>query len=268
EAKEAGLGKNPRRAGGREGRFFRIRPFPPTTKRQQDKRVRGWDWLSLTCRLSLAGGGTLARQGKQRLQRKTAASARPSSSAGAAPSLHDLLELWCAWKEYVKTIKQRLACNKKAIIGIVISHLIFGIFLFFLGTSVPLNCQKEAIKCPSVTCPSDWIGHQRHCYNLSRDEKNWNESQKFCMLHNASLAKITKEEMDFVTNLTRNYIFWIGLKREPDQPWKWLDGENAMLKVRGDGGDCAYLVDDATASSGRCTTEHRYICKKNDFMRS
>lgn len=35
--------------------------------------------------------------------------------------------------ECAKTIKRRLASNKKAIIGIVISHLIFGIFFFFLG---------------------------------------------------------------------------------------------------------------------------------------
>ncbi|XP_070792782.1 C-type lectin domain family 2 member B-like isoform X2 [Pituophis catenifer annectens] len=170
--------------------------------------------------------------------------------------------------ECAKTIKRRLASNKKAIIGMVISHLIFGFVLFFLGTLVPLNHQKNAIERPSVTCPFDWIGHQGHCYNISEEEKNWKESQKFCMSHNASLAKITKEEMDFVTNLTRNHVFWIGLQREPEQPWKWLDGENSTLEVKGDGGDCAYLADDPTPISGTCINKHRYICKKNDFMRA
>ncbi|ETE58850.1 Early activation antigen CD69, partial [Ophiophagus hannah] len=36
--------------------------------------------------------------------------------------------------------------------------------------------------------------------------------------------------MDFVTMLTRNHVFWIGLKREPDHSWKWLDRANATLK--------------------------------------
>ncbi|XP_070789564.1 C-type lectin domain family 2 member B-like [Pituophis catenifer annectens] len=161
----------------------------------------------------------------------------------------------------VKTNKQRLsACHKHkmAIIGIIISYLIFGCVLFFLGTLLPSNCQQDAID-----CPPDWIGHQGHCYKLSREEKNWKESQNFCILHNASLAKITKEEMDFVMTLTRNHVFWIGLKRESNQPWKWLDGENSTLEVVGNGGDCAYLNDDSTASSVRCSTEHHYICKKN-----
>ncbi|XP_060547107.1 C-type lectin domain family 2 member B-like [Pantherophis guttatus] len=163
----------------------------------------------------------------------------------------------------VKSIRQRFLpayCKaKKAIIGIVISLLIFGSALFFLGTLVPLRHQQDVIK-----CPPDWIGHQGHCYKFSVEEKNWKESQKFCILHNAFLAKITKEEMAIVRMFTRDHVFWIGLKREPDQPWKWLDGENSTLEVMGNGGDCAYLDDDdVTASSGRCTTEHHYICKKN-----
>ncbi|XP_058026092.1 C-type lectin domain family 2 member D-like [Ahaetulla prasina] len=145
---------------------------------------------------------------------------------------------------------------KKAII--VISLLIFGTALFFLGTLVPLRHQEDAIK-----CPSDWIGHQGHCYKLSGEEKNWKESQNFCISHTASLAKITQEEMAIVKMFTRENVFWIGLRREPDQPWKWLDGENSTLEVMGNGGDCAYLDEDVTANSGRCTTEHRYICKKN-----
>lgn len=65
---------------------------------------------------------------------------------------------------------------------------------------MPLNHQENVIKWLSVTCPLDWTGHQGHCYRFSGEEKNWNESQNFCMSLNASLAKITKEEM--VSNVT------------------------------------------------------------------
>ncbi|XP_070593845.1 C-type lectin domain family 2 member D-like isoform X2 [Erythrolamprus reginae] len=130
------------------------------------------------------------------------------------------------------------------------------------GRSMSSNHQNDAINCLSVACPPDWIGYQGHCYNLSRDEKNWMESQNSCILHNASLAKITMEEMDFVMKLIRHQVFWIGLKREPGQPWKWLDGENATLDIGGKGGYCAYLDDDGTANAGTCGNEHRYICTK------
>ncbi|XP_034277654.2 C-type lectin domain family 2 member B-like [Pantherophis guttatus] len=178
-------------------------------------------------------------------------------------------------KTRFKTFKSAVNKHRNVLIVSVISHVIIIIIfiltvclVYYQGRSVPSNHQKDAINCPPVTCPPDWIGHQGHCYKFSVEEKTWNESQNFCILHNASLAKITKEEMDFVTMLTRNQVFWIGLKGEPDQPWKWLDGEHSTLKVMGNGGDCAFLNDDATASSGRCSTEHRYICKKNDPKRS
>ncbi|KAM6472767.1 C-type lectin domain family 2 member B-like [Liasis olivaceus] len=152
----------------------------------------------------------------------------------------------------------------KLVMGIVIVILIFSHDLFFyLGTLVPSNRQEDENKCPLA-----WIGHQGHCYRFSKEEKNWTESQNACISLGASLAKITDGEMDIVENLINKNIFWIGLKREPDQPWKWLDGENSMLKVLGNGGDCAFLDDGATASSARCSTEHRYLCKKNYPARS
>ncbi|XP_058026065.1 C-type lectin domain family 2 member D-like isoform X2 [Ahaetulla prasina] len=179
-------------------------------------------------------------------------------------------------KTCFETFQSAVNKHRNILIVSVISHIIFIIIIFILvvcliyyqGRSVPSNHQKDAINCLPVPCPPDWIAHQGHCYKLSHEEKNWEESQNYCILHNASLAKITQEEKDFVTMLTRNHVFWIGLKSKPDQPWKWLDGEHSTLEVMGNGGDCAYLDDDATASSGRCTIEHRYICKKNDPKRS
>ncbi|XP_032067673.1 C-type lectin domain family 2 member B-like [Thamnophis elegans] len=184
---------------------------------------------------------------------------RDSSSNGSASGQEEDAE--CA-----KTIKRRLFGSKRKIAILAAVCLVIAATIFSLGILVGLNYQKDVVKCPSVTCPPDWIAHQELCYYLSKEEKNWMESRNFCILHNASLAKITKEEMDFVTNLTRDHVFWIGLKREPPQPWKWLDGENSTLAVGGDGANCAYLVD-TTANSGTCINKHRYICKKNDFMK-
>ncbi|XP_063148872.1 C-type lectin domain family 2 member B-like [Candoia aspera] len=148
--------------------------------------------------------------------------------------------------------------HKKALIGFgipVLLTLIAGLF-FFLGRSTSPNCQMGAIQ-----CPLDWIGHRGRCYKPSEEEKNWQESQNACISLDASLAKITDEEMEFVKTITDNDIFWIGLRRKPNQPWKWPDGEHSTWEVLGDE-DCVFLDDGATPSSGRCSTEHRYICKK------
>ncbi|XP_026546616.1 C-type lectin domain family 2 member B-like [Notechis scutatus] len=165
--------------------------------------------------------------------------------------------------EPVSRCFSRLPFPSYLLIGIVIiSYLIFGGFFFGMGI---LYHQRNAIKCIPVTCPPGWIGYERRCYKFSEEEKTQNESQNICTLHNAFLANITKE-MDFVKKFTRDHVFWIGLKREPNQPWKWLDGENSTLEVMGNGGNCAYLNDDGTAGSGTCSNTHRYICKKNMIL--
>uniref|UniRef100_A0A8C8S7L0 C-type lectin domain-containing protein n=1 Tax=Pelusios castaneus TaxID=367368 RepID=A0A8C8S7L0_9SAUR len=55
---------------------------------------------------------------------------------------------------------------------------------------------------------------------------------------------------------------WIGLRRDPGQPWKWANGTeyNNWFLIRG--GDCAYLNDEKGVSSSRCSTERRWICSK------
>ncbi|XP_032067709.1 C-type lectin domain family 2 member D-like [Thamnophis elegans] len=167
---------------------------------------------------------------------------------------------------------------KMAVIGILIFIVILLIIILILvshimknqnmqavqtGTPVPLNYQKDAIKYLSLTCPLDWFAHQGYCYKVSEEEKNWFESQKSCNLQNSSLAKITEEEMHTIKMLAIEHGFWIGLRREPNQPWKWVDGENAKMEIVGNGGDCAFLARDLIAMSVRCITKHYYICKKN-----
>ncbi|XP_070591780.1 NKG2-D type II integral membrane protein-like [Erythrolamprus reginae] len=123
----------------------------------------------------------------------------------------------------------------------------------------PLNIQKDATE-----CTSDWHVYQGFCYKLSKEEKDWLDSRDDCLSHNASLAKVTEEERDTMRMFTRDSVYWIGLKRDaPNQPWQWLDGENATIKIIGNGGDCAFLDSDVKGNAVRCTSRHHYMCKKN-----
>uniref|UniRef100_A0A8C6VCY4 C-type lectin domain-containing protein n=1 Tax=Naja naja TaxID=35670 RepID=A0A8C6VCY4_NAJNA len=73
-------------------------------------------------------------------------------------------------------------------------------------------------------CLTDWIWHQKKCFYFSDKEESWSASQDFCSFYNASLAIIEKEEMYFVQRYKGSAPHWIGLQREPKQPWKWVNG--------------------------------------------
>uniref|UniRef100_A0ACB8EH32 Uncharacterized protein n=1 Tax=Sphaerodactylus townsendi TaxID=933632 RepID=A0ACB8EH32_9SAUR len=76
-------------------------------------------------------------------------------------------------------------------------------------------------------CPRYWIGYEGKCYYLSRESRDWISSQHYCSSHNASLARIENEELDFVMRLKGKDIYWIGLRRIPNKDWTWTDGGKA-----------------------------------------
>uniref|UniRef100_A0A8C3RK38 C-type lectin domain-containing protein n=1 Tax=Chelydra serpentina TaxID=8475 RepID=A0A8C3RK38_CHESE len=104
---------------------------------------------------------------------------------------------------------------------------------------------------------------QGKCYYFSEAEGTWNNSQSHCSSFGASLAVIdTPQEMAFIKRHKGLSEHWIGLRREPGQPWKWTNGTefNLWFTVRAQGA-CAYLNDEAVTSS-RCDTVRYWICSK------
>ncbi|XP_034613536.1 C-type lectin domain family 2 member B-like [Trachemys scripta elegans] len=117
-----------------------------------------------------------------------------------------------------------------------------------------------------ICCPDDWIGYRGKCYYFSETEGNWNYSLTNCSALSASLAGIDSEQdMVFLQRYKGKFDHWIGLRRNPGQPWKWANGTefNNLFVVRG-GGDCGYLNDENGVSSSRCTNERYWICTKPD----
>ncbi|CAM4656939.1 unnamed protein product [Caretta caretta] len=121
---------------------------------------------------------------------------------------------------------------------------------------------------PAVPCcPDGWIGYRGKCYYFSETEGNWTYSRSHCSALNASLAGIDSEqEKDFLLLYKRFLDRWIGLQREPGQPWRWPNGTefDQRFPIRG-GGDCAFLMDEDWFGSSRCSTWRRWICSKPDL---
>uniref|UniRef100_A0ABM5FIL3 Killer cell lectin-like receptor subfamily E member 1 n=1 Tax=Pogona vitticeps TaxID=103695 RepID=A0ABM5FIL3_9SAUR len=123
-------------------------------------------------------------------------------------------------------------CTKKMRVGFSVLFLGFVLciifFVFFRLHNKPSDGEVPH-PCHTPPCPTDWFWYQGKCYYFSEGEKNWTSSQDFCFSNNASLARITKEETDFIHLLKGKDAFWIGLRRSPGQPWTWLNGDIATI---------------------------------------
>ncbi|XP_077309946.1 C-type lectin domain family 2 member D-like, partial [Lithobates pipiens] len=84
--------------------------------------------------------------------------------------------------------------------------------------------------CPEVIleapCEDDWIWYRKKCYYFSKQYNEWQNSQDFCVSHNASLALISsQEELEFLQRFKGSSDYWIGLKRENNGGlWMWTNG--------------------------------------------
>nr|XP_034963094.1 C-type lectin domain family 2 member D-like isoform X2 [Zootoca vivipara] len=155
---------------------------------------------------------------------------------------------------------------KDILIGILV-FLVITLTITIIAVTAPRDAEPPGHRLvPSALCgppcPHRWIGYAGKCYHFSKMKMNWNSSSSYCKSHNASLARIGSEEQEFVKHLTGPHYFWIGLRRDPGQPWKWLNGENSTLRIADTGGECVHLDEKATASASGCHTELPCICSK------
>ncbi|TFJ97369.1 antigen peptide transporter 1-like [Platysternon megacephalum] len=149
-----------------------------------------------------------------------------------------------------------------AIVFLVLITIIIALTVSVVKSSNPPSAGPDppaAARC----CPDDWVGYLGRCYYFSEAEGNWNNSQSNCSSFGASLATInTQQEMAFIKRHKGLSEYWIGLRREPGQVWKWTNGTkfNHWFEVRAQG-ECAYLNDEAVTSSW-CDTVRYWICSK------
>ncbi|XP_032643808.1 C-type lectin domain family 2 member D-like isoform X3 [Chelonoidis abingdonii] len=162
----------------------------------------------------------------------------------------------------------RKCASHQVLVPATITVLI--IVIVTLAALLAVEKSKPSLAAPGPLagpcCPDGWIGYQGKCYYFSETEGNWTYSQSQCSALNASLAGIDSEqEKDFLLRYKSFLDRWIGLQREPGQPWRWPNGIefDSQFPIRG-GGDCAFLMDEGWLGSSRCSTGRRWICSKPD----
>uniref|UniRef100_A0A7N6ADJ7 C-type lectin domain-containing protein n=2 Tax=Anabas testudineus TaxID=64144 RepID=A0A7N6ADJ7_ANATE len=71
-------------------------------------------------------------------------------------------------------------------------------------------------------CPEGWKKFGCSCYFKSTEEKIWFESRDDCRDRGSDLVIInSKEEQEFIANLSMTVESWIGLTRRWTNGWKW-----------------------------------------------
>ncbi|XP_074927777.1 C-type lectin domain family 2 member E-like isoform X1 [Chelonoidis abingdonii] len=174
-----------------------------------------------------------------------------------------------------KCASRRVLVPAVVLAAVTVFMLIAVITIAALAELLRVEKSKPPVAAPGPPavpcCPDGWIGYRGKCYYFSETDGNWTYSQSQCSALNASLAAIDSEqEKDFLLRYKGFLDRWIGLQREPGQPWRWPNGtefDNRCLccrfPIRG-GGDCVFLSDEDWFGSSRCRTWRRWICSKPD----
>ncbi|XP_078510047.1 killer cell lectin-like receptor subfamily B member 1B allele B [Lissotriton helveticus] len=112
-------------------------------------------------------------------------------------------------------------------------------------------------------CSDDWIWYRNKCFYFSEAEGTWMEAEDACAALNSTLAMIdTQQELDFMLRYKGKRDHWIGLQRETDQQWRWVDDtEFSNWFVVEDHSECAYLSYQKVKSA-ECYGNWKWICTK------
>ncbi|XP_068810427.1 C-type lectin domain family 2 member B-like isoform X1 [Struthio camelus] len=141
------------------------------------------------------------------------------------------------------------------------------VLILCIQFAVNSSSEKNFAGCPSLElCPADWLYFRRKCYYLSESEANWNSSQNFCSLHNASLLVIeNRQDLNFAVKITKQDP-WIGLYKSNEE-FFWVNGnalDNKLIEVKGSG-NCAYLDSKGVSASG-CSLTRKWVCSLNTSL--
>ncbi|XP_075769654.1 C-type lectin domain family 2 member B-like [Pelodiscus sinensis] len=164
----------------------------------------------------------------------------------------------------LKALAQRCAVLNLLLVLLQASLVVILIIILAARPDRISEPSPTAAACSVTACPDGWVGYRGKCYYFSESEATWTDSQKNCSAHGASLAGIdTQQEMDFIRRYKDpSSRYWIGLRREPGQPWRWTNGTvfSGWFAIAG-GEWCAFLSNGHCGSS-HCSGEGRWICSE------
>uniref|UniRef100_A0A3B5QGX0 C-type lectin domain-containing protein n=1 Tax=Xiphophorus maculatus TaxID=8083 RepID=A0A3B5QGX0_XIPMA len=132
----------------------------------------------------------------------------------------------------------------------------------FTGRS---SLDKKTILNWFKNCQVRWRMFRCSCYFLSTTSGSWNKSREDCGNRGGDLVVISDDdEQKFVFALTETSA-WIGLRKETEGSWKWVDGTALKGQPDNSGGkeDCVQIWGNSkTWNDDKCDAKIKWICEK------
>ncbi|TRY65612.1 hypothetical protein DNTS_015215 [Danionella cerebrum] len=149
------------------------------------------------------------------------------------------MELWFGWAVKHQPLWRKVACAMFTVL-LLFSFLIIGIVtgLNFKKNShenqtrgllskadTPLQFQ---LKSDQLLCSVGWVSFQNSCYLLVNVSGTWESANSSCHKQGAHLMVLNrKDELKFVLKIVhKRFDYWIGLKKDNNNKWSWVDGYN------------------------------------------
>ncbi|XP_029810554.1 C-type lectin domain family 1 member B isoform X3 [Suricata suricatta] len=117
-------------------------------------------------------------------------------------------------------------------------------------------------------CDRNWRYYGNSCYGFFRHNLTWEESKQYCINMNATLLKITSQNVLEYMKSRTGLIRWVGLSRKnPNEVWMWEDGSvpsRDVFEPSGNGGDnmnCAYFYNGKIYSTF-CNNKNYLMCER------
>uniref|UniRef100_A0A182C5S9 C-type lectin n=1 Tax=Phalotris mertensi TaxID=1260334 RepID=A0A182C5S9_9SAUR len=119
----------------------------------------------------------------------------------------------------------------------------------FIFVNLGLLVVAFSLRGSGADCPSDWSSHDKYCYKVFDERKNWDEAETFCMNQKTGshlVSILSSNEGNYVANLvlksSKKPSVWIGLSNIWNAcSWQWSDGSSLDYKAWAEGPSCALL---------------------------
>ncbi|KAM9308969.1 CD209 antigen-like protein C isoform 2-T2 [Pholidichthys leucotaenia] len=158
-----------------------------------------------------------------------------------------------------------------------------GVILDYETFPVQTHCPQKVCK----PCLEAWVQFESSCYWFSDSKyfsgwKTWEKSNDDCREMNAHLVVVeSQEEQKFISNHTHFYKdekhgYWIGLKKDMESWWKWVDGNNLTVtywktESQGYAESCALnqprVPPLANWKKEGCSMRNRWICETRALIK-
>ncbi|XP_012587822.1 PREDICTED: C-type lectin domain family 1 member B isoform X2 [Condylura cristata] len=126
---------------------------------------------------------------------------------------------------------------------------------------------KVVLTHPCSPCDKNWRYYGDSCYGFFRQNVTWAGGKQYCADRNATLVKITDQNIQEYIKSRTNFFRWVGLSRRNSNDWTWQDGSipsSSIFELSGNAREtmnCAYFHNGKIHPTS-CQNKYFLMCER------